>query len=608
MAAGDALVIPVKNRSGGFRLYFTILDADGDPVTGATGLDAEISKDGAAFADCSGTETEVAQGWYFVDLTQTEVNADAVLFVCKTSTSGAKQTNALLVTADKGFDDLLCPTTSGRTLDVDANGGAEVGSFQAGAITSAAFTAGAIDAAAIATDAIGSAELAASAVTEIAGGIWDEPLTAAAHNVASSAGLYLRANAGHQIGTAQAGAAGTITLAAAAVATDSYYVGAVVKILEGTGVGQSRLITAYVGSTKVATVANNWTTNPDNTSVYAVLPGRAFIPVGGLADSSITAAAIADAAIDAATFAAGAIDANAIATDAIGSAELAASAVTEIQTGLATSTALAAVQSDTDDIQTRLPAALVSGRMDASVGAMAANVVTASAIATDAIGAAELAADAVTEIQSGLATASAVSAIQADTDDIQTRLPAALVSGRMDASVGAMAANVVTASAIAADAIGASELAADAVTEIQSGLATSAALATVQADTDDIQSRLPAALTGGKMEANVGSVTAAAITAAAIAADAIGASELAADAVAEIAAAVGALALTEQNGDPGASPTMLAGLALLYMALHNEGVNDGDAGTVTIAKSDGTVILTATTDLTGNVFTRGKFA
>lgn len=56
--------------------------------------------------------------------------------------------------------------------------------------------------------------------------------------------------------------------------------------------------------------------------------------------------------------------------------------------------------------------------------------------------------------------------VQADTDDLQTRTPAALVGGRMDASVGAMAANVVTASAVAADAIGASELAADAVTEI----------------------------------------------------------------------------------------------------------------------------------------------
>lgn len=43
--------------------------------------------------------------------------------------------------------------------------------------------------------------------------------------------------------------------------------------------------------------------------------------------------------------------------------------------------------------------------------------------------------------------------LQADTDDIQTRLPAALVGGRMDSSVGAMAANVITAASIAALAL-----------------------------------------------------------------------------------------------------------------------------------------------------------
>lgn len=40
---------------------------------------------------------------------------------------------------------------------------------------------------------------------------------------------------------------------------------------------------------------------------------------------------------------------------------------------------------DTNDIQARLPAALVGGRMDSSVGAMAANTLNASALATDAV-------------------------------------------------------------------------------------------------------------------------------------------------------------------------------------------------------------------------------
>jgi hypothetical protein len=57
-------------------------------------------------------------------------------------------------------------------------------------------------------------------------------------------------------------------------------------------------------------------------------------------------------------------------------------------------TQFSGIQSDTNDIQTRLPAALVGGRMDSSVGAMAANTLTASALATDAV----------TEIQAGLST------------------------------------------------------------------------------------------------------------------------------------------------------------------------------------------------------------
>jgi len=93
----------------------------------------------------------------------------------------------------------------------------------------------------------------------------------------------------------------------------------------------------------------------------------------------------------------------------------------------------------------------------------------------------------------GAGTAQTAGDIMADTNDIQTRLPAALVGGRMDSSTGAMAANVQTAASTAADY----------VTELQAGLATSAALATVQADTDNIQTRLPAALSGGRMDSDV---------------------------------------------------------------------------------------------------------
>jgi len=63
------------------------------------------------------------------------------------------------------------------------------------------------------------------------------------------------------------------------------------------------------------------------------------------------------------------------------------------------------------------------------------NGITAAVLATDSITAAALAAGAVNEIQSGLATQTSVDAIQSDTDNIQTRLPAALESGRMAAAL-----------------------------------------------------------------------------------------------------------------------------------------------------------------------------
>jgi hypothetical protein len=71
-------------------------------------------------------------------------------------------------------------------------------------------------------------------------------------------------------GTAQAGAATTITLAAAATAVDEYYTGAQISITGGTGVGQINTITAYVGSTKVATTLQ-WATTPDATSTYRLV-------------------------------------------------------------------------------------------------------------------------------------------------------------------------------------------------------------------------------------------------------------------------------------------------------------------------------------------------
>lgn len=143
------------------------------------------------------------------------------------------------------------------------------------------------------------------------------------------------------------------------------------------------------------------------------------------------------------------------------------------------------------------PLALVAQRVNVSVGAMAANVLTATAINAAAFTAAKFAAgafDAVWTVATRVLTAATnitstggttftqtgdsflrlgapvdasisadVANVQGDTNNIQTRLPAVLVGSRMDSSVGAMAANVLTASAIAAAAITAAKFAAGAI-------------------------------------------------------------------------------------------------------------------------------------------------
>lgn len=122
----------------------------------------------------------------------------------------------------------------------------------------------------------------------IADAVWDETISAHIANDSAAAHIsQLRSN------TAQAGASTTITLDTGANATDDYYNDGWIAIIQGTGAGQTRLITDYVGSTKVATVSPAWTTNPSSDSEFLIVPSA---QISGA--SAPTAAAIADAVWD----------------------------------------------------------------------------------------------------------------------------------------------------------------------------------------------------------------------------------------------------------------------------------------------------------------------
>jgi hypothetical protein len=72
-------------------------------------------------------------------------------------------------------------------------------------------------------------------------------------------------------GTAVGGGANYIDLPAASSSyRDNLYNNLTISITSGTGAGQSKTISAYVGATGRATVSSNWTVNPNATSVYQI--------------------------------------------------------------------------------------------------------------------------------------------------------------------------------------------------------------------------------------------------------------------------------------------------------------------------------------------------
>jgi hypothetical protein len=292
MATGDARPIPQKNVA--YRITFPIFDADGDLVTGATGLDSEVSKDGGTFADCTNEATEIAtaSGMYYLDLTSTEMNADTVAIIVKTSTSGAKTTPIILYPEEAGDIRVNLTTWKGTAPNdlVSNRVDASIGAVAANAITAAAIATDAIDADAIAAGAIDAATFAAGAITAAA--IADGAIDAATF------------------------AAGAIN--AAAIATDAIDADAIAA-----------------GAIDAAAIASN--------AISAAKIATGAITSAKFAAGAIDAAAIADGAIDAATFAAGAITAAAVATNAIDADAIAADAVTEIQSGLATAASIAAL-------------------------------------------------------------------------------------------------------------------------------------------------------------------------------------------------------------------------------------------------------------------------
>lgn len=167
----------------------------GAPKTGdAANLTAYLSKDDGtltALTDTSGAEISStnAPGWYRFDVSQSESNANKLLFTGKSSTANATMVGKTIYTRPQYAADTVISSGGIVSANVTAFGGSNgtfsggrpevntthaagtawgsgaitAGSLATGAITAAKFAAGAIDAAALATDA--ATEIATAALT-----------------------------------------------------------------------------------------------------------------------------------------------------------------------------------------------------------------------------------------------------------------------------------------------------------------------------------------------------------------------------------------------------------------------------------------------------------
>lgn len=134
--------------------------------------------------------------------------------------------------------------------------------------------------------------VAADIVVDVADDVWDEILTGATHNIATSAGRRLRQIASSIIydGIAVSSTENTITLDAGASAVNGAYDPALIYIVNGTGAGQCRLILEYTGATRRAVVDRDWKILPDATSEYVLAGdvGREHVNEGLATDGTET--------------------------------------------------------------------------------------------------------------------------------------------------------------------------------------------------------------------------------------------------------------------------------------------------------------------------------
>lgn len=214
---------PIK-QSTAITVPFFVHDVSGDAVTGLVdaGFTKRISKGAAAFGAMTVTITEMENGWYSFPLSTAHSDALGLLTIVFTN-GGAKQVNLQARVSVRLPDDLAFPATSGRSMQVETDGmvhgdlkewlgvaplalvsqrvNTSVGAMAANVLTAAAIATGALDGkgdwnigkagyslAATGLDLVTSTAVGAVALAKA---VWDTVL-GGAFNIVNSAGRRLR--------------------------------------------------------------------------------------------------------------------------------------------------------------------------------------------------------------------------------------------------------------------------------------------------------------------------------------------------------------------------------------------------------------------------------
>ena len=144
---------------------------------------------------------------------------------------------------------------------------------------------------------IPTAALDSAATTALVDLIWDEPLTGATHNVATSSGKRLRqATAFQQIDSTVIDASATTTTFATGLdsAVDNFYNDSMLVFTDGALAGQVRSIVDYVGATKTIILEEALTSAPVNGVAFTIVSLHIH-PVSQIQSGLATASALAAA-------------------------------------------------------------------------------------------------------------------------------------------------------------------------------------------------------------------------------------------------------------------------------------------------------------------------